>query len=520
MITEMLSWSKCGGYNALMQPTNKKAGLAFWAQRVQEELEKVAQNFEADPVHDLRVSLRRCRSIADGFLAVDPDPDWKRFKRAAKELFGRLGDLRDIQVMKDWVTRLAEPEDPVRQNLLQSLNNKEQQLKRDAQIALQQFNRKQWESLARKLAARTKKIPLEGLVFQHMAIERWERAHQLHHQALRNRSQIAFHCLRIGLKKFRYLVENFLPQRHAKWGSDLRELQDVLGEIHDLDVLWATLKLHPGLMVEETERWGNKIREARQQRLHKYRQMMVGHHSLWSVWRVELPAGDRLGQAALARLKTWASFLDPDFAHSKLVTELALQLHDGLVRGKVFRSNGRARRLLEAAALLHDVGRARAKNGHQKESYRLIRKLAVPLGWTPRELRAVAAIARYHRGALPRSDHKCLSRLPSSARPAVIRLAGVLRLANGFDLSHQKQVRKLQVERNNGTVIIRSDTSNWDGATAERIAAARYLLEASCRVAVLVHPWIPFALPGPTRAIVPDPPRTSRPNPANHRLLD
>ncbi|PYX92600.1 MAG: hypothetical protein DMG71_17640 [Acidobacteria bacterium] len=482
-----------------MQRTSKKAGLAYWAQRVREELDKVNQNFEADPVHDLRVALRRCRSMADGFLAVDPDPDWKRFKRVAKELFGRLGDLRDVQVMKDWVTRLAEPEDPVGASILESLCNKEQQLKKDAQTALQQFNGKQWESLARKLAGRTKKIPLEGMVFQHMAVERWEHAHQLHHQALRNRTQLAFHRLRIGLKKFRYTVENFLPQRHEKWGSDLRELQDVLGEIHDLGMLGAILKKYPGLNIEDAERWGDKIREARQLRLQKYRQKMVGRHSLWSVWRAELPSGELLVQAALARLKTWASFLDPDFAHSKLVAELALQLHDGLVRGKVFRSNGRARRLLEAAALLHNVGRARAKGSHQKQSYRLIRKLAVPLGWTPRELRAVAAIARYHCGTLPRTDHKCLSRLPSSARPAVIRLAGVLRLADGFDFSHQKQVHRLEVERKNGTVIVRSDAHNWDGPTAERIAAARYLLEAACRIAVLVLPGIPFTIQSPTR---------------------
>jgi len=26
-----------------------------------------------DPVHDLRVALRRCRSLADGLMALDPD---------------------------------------------------------------------------------------------------------------------------------------------------------------------------------------------------------------------------------------------------------------------------------------------------------------------------------------------------------------------------------------------------------------------------------------------------------------
>ena len=71
----------------------KKAGLAYWANRVLEECDKANQGFAADPVHDLRVAIRRCRSMADGFLSVDPDPAWKQMKRLAKPLFSSLGDL-------------------------------------------------------------------------------------------------------------------------------------------------------------------------------------------------------------------------------------------------------------------------------------------------------------------------------------------------------------------------------------------------------------------------------------------
>ena len=48
-------------------------------------------------------SLRRCRSLADGLMALDPDPEWKAMKKAGKGLFQRLGDLRDIHVMEEWV---------------------------------------------------------------------------------------------------------------------------------------------------------------------------------------------------------------------------------------------------------------------------------------------------------------------------------------------------------------------------------------------------------------------------------
>jgi CHAD domain-containing protein len=222
--------------------TSPRTGLGYWAQRVLAESDKAGKHFDPDSVHDLRVALRRCRSMADGFVLIDPDPGWRRLKKLGKALFSRLGELRDVQVMVEWVSRLGEPEDPIRKGLLDSFATKEQQLKKDAHEALLGFDCKEWASLAQELARHTEKVPPEGVVFQQLAVERWQDAYYLHRRALRNRSQVAFHLLRIGLKKFRYTVENFLPHRHATWGKDLRELQDLLGEVHDLDVLWAILR--------------------------------------------------------------------------------------------------------------------------------------------------------------------------------------------------------------------------------------------------------------------------------------
>src|SRR4029077_20071164 len=91
----------------------KKIGLAFWMDRVLEECERASVDFAPDPVHDLRVALRRCRSMADGIMAIDPDPTWKQMKKSGKPLFSRSGDLRDTQVMEEWVHRLDSPGDPV-----------------------------------------------------------------------------------------------------------------------------------------------------------------------------------------------------------------------------------------------------------------------------------------------------------------------------------------------------------------------------------------------------------------------
>jgi len=89
--------------------------------RVLEECDHVAASFSADPVHDLRVSLRRCRSLADGMIALDPDPDWKAMKKAGKRLFQRLGALRDVQVMMEWIEKLHPPKASVERALLPAL---------------------------------------------------------------------------------------------------------------------------------------------------------------------------------------------------------------------------------------------------------------------------------------------------------------------------------------------------------------------------------------------------------------
>jgi CHAD domain-containing protein len=472
-------------------PTHdNKAGLAHWAQRVLEECDKASQEFAPDPVHDLRVAIRRCRSMADGFLSVDSNPAWKEMKKLGKTLFSSLGDLRDVQVMSEWVTRLSGPDDSARPLLLGLLGQREHQFKASAQEALHDFDRKRWTTLNTKLAKRAGRVPLEGPVFQHLALERWTEAHDLHRQALRNRTQVGYHQLRIGIKRFRYMCENFLPRRHEKWAKDLRELQDALGEVHDFDVLKAMLKAHPGIEAADRERWNKTITEQRQQRLDIYRQKMLGKNSLWPVWRAELPSGSSLEQAAMEKLRTWASFLDPDFNHSLHVTRLALQLYDGLSKHGIVIPGVQYRRILEAAAILHEVGRSRGPEGHRKRAYSMIRKLKPPLGWTQEELQCVAVIARYHGGMLPQTSNSVFVGLTTKRRRDLLPVAGVLRLADAFDFSHDRQIDRVSVERGDGMLIVYGRGLQEITPLAERLARARYLLETTCACPIMIRPQV------------------------------
>jgi len=89
-------------------------------------------------------------------------------------------------------------------------------------------------------------------------------------------------------------------------------------------------------------------------------------------------------------------------------------------------------RILEAAAILHDVGYFINYSSHHKHSCHLIRHADL-FGFTPRERELIATIARYHRKSLPKKKHEEFMRLSVADRQLVSRLGGILRLADGLD---------------------------------------------------------------------------------------
>jgi exopolyphosphatase/guanosine-5'-triphosphate,3'-diphosphate pyrophosphatase len=129
-----------------------------------------------------------------------------------------------------------------------------------------------------------------------------------------------------------------------------------------------------------------------------------------------------------------------DEPHSLHVARLALSLFDGLAAP--FNLKKSDRKLLEAAALLHDVGYFIAYSSHHKHSYHLIRHAEL-FGFSPRERELIAQIARYHRKSLPKRKHETFQALGEADRQRVERLGGVLRLADGLDRRRSSTVQKV-----------------------------------------------------------------------------
>ena len=143
----------------------------------------------------------------------------------------------------------------------------------------------------------------------------------------------------------------------------------------------------------------------------------------------------RAGRVSEAR--ELASALTKDGEHAGQVAMLALALFDGL--RPLHKLGKEEREWLECAAWLHDVGWSRGGRKHHKASLEIV--LETPeLAYGDRFRRVVAAIARYHRRALPSLRHRHFRELRQTERKRVTALAALLRVADGLDRSHKKAI--------------------------------------------------------------------------------
>jgi CHAD domain-containing protein len=260
--------------------------------RVLDLSETARESWDQEAVHDLRVALRRCRTMADALSQVNPDSGWRKMKKSARPVFQALGHLRDRQVERQWVKKLGGAGDPFRRHLLKSLAEREKTLMLEAERALDGFDRKEWRKWSRKLTAKAQFFPVESVVFQRLAAARLDESMALFDRARKGRSRVAWHRLRIGLKSFRYTLENFLPQRYEAWCGELKSLQDLLGEVHDLDVLRADSRRYSaGWDPAVIALWIEKIESARKLRLQEIRARLTGGNSPLTNWRTGLQNG-------------------------------------------------------------------------------------------------------------------------------------------------------------------------------------------------------------------------------------
>lgn len=151
----------------------------------------------------------------------------------------------------------------------------------------------------------------------------------------------------------------------------------------------------------------------------------------------------RLPQPTPEELYLTGGLLVEDWPHARQVERLSRQLFEATQ--PLHKLDENVLRLLERAAFLHNTGMLVEVRRHHKHSYRLIKQTALP-GFTDKERHEIACIARYHRRALPSTDHEEYAALSHSARKRVSALAALLRIADALDYSHDSRVLSLAAD--------------------------------------------------------------------------
>jgi hypothetical protein len=294
-------------------------------------------------------------------------------------------------------------------------------------------------------------------------------------------------------------VESLLPELYESWGEDLKRVQDLLGEVHDLDVLAETIAQMAGDEPEEARAgWMERIAAERETRLEEYRQLCMGERRLWQDWKQGLPQGEQLEAAAMARLQATAKALGASGGKPAQVTRLALKLYRELGRLKVGGpfSNKQHRKVMEAAARLHGIGAGLRAKSPEKAARKFLRRLPLPVGWTEPEWDLLGMVVRYHRGEEPKAKQKGFARLTKEERQALCAMAGVLRLARVLRKCGVESSKGLRVERSVDALIVRAPGLEDSEAAAARVAAGKHLLET-----VLERPLIVQTAPVESKVV-------------------
>lgn len=140
-----------------------------------------------------------------------------------------------------------------------------------------------------------------------------------------------------------------------------------------------------------------------------------------------------------------------DEAHSRQVEKLAVLMFDKL--GRHHGMDSHCRILLQATALLHDIGKYVSLRSHSLYSYKLIMSSDI-LGFSEMDKKIVALASYYHAHRLFGNVHPDVEPMSPEVMPLVAKLAALVRLADAMDRSYKQKIRNCRVNIKNGVMKV------------------------------------------------------------------
>ncbi len=222
-------------------------------------LETAATTYDPVDIHDLRVASRRLREGLSLFSGCYPADRLSYMRKAVRKITAFLGDLRNIDEYLDFLREEAIELGPVYGLELEGGINLYLEKRAKAQKQLKRDFRKTRPAALRKYFVRTIHSPYifdppSGAVDPFIAIDDFARESidqrlasvlELVPAARFPEQAVSQHRLRIAVKHYRYRIEvlsPFMDEGYREVHAQVKEYQEILGRIHDLDVFAGLIR--------------------------------------------------------------------------------------------------------------------------------------------------------------------------------------------------------------------------------------------------------------------------------------
>ena len=246
-------------------------GLLHHQRRLVRALEPgVITGIDPEFLHQYRVNLRRSRALGEALAAVAEVPGLKKRLKRIKRRAQATSELRDLDV---FLESLAKEPPPLSQAGRQVLHDwllarrEERHLVLCRQLAEREYakERADWRDFLEGRPFRRALDEVKGSRVEAVLAERLAR-HDADLAALASESpDEAFHDLRKGVKRIRYLAE-LDPRRHRDLLRRLKGRQTLLGDFQDLCTRQAWIAAFADDLPEEAEAcraWRESLEQAK-----------------------------------------------------------------------------------------------------------------------------------------------------------------------------------------------------------------------------------------------------------------
>jgi CHAD domain-containing protein len=210
--------------------------------------QRLASGDDPEALHDFRVALRRFRSIERAYRSWVEEALPKKLRKRLRELVHSTGPVRDSEVQLHWLERQRVALRPNQRVGYQWLQRRLEERQRQGYVAIRGRLTLEFASLAGLLRAALA-MPCEAS-FSSFAQITGEKLQPLLGEleqdfaAIGNGAEVSrVHDARLLVKRARYLLEPVAPalEQGKAMVGELAALQDLLGGIHDAEVLGASL---------------------------------------------------------------------------------------------------------------------------------------------------------------------------------------------------------------------------------------------------------------------------------------